>query len=102
MLVPVLAVLMVMCAPRQIHDLPVAHTAFGNNVIGEFPHIAAASLQDRHFHAPLVIQMNVQRRLREIMMIVEVARQPFWQFALVVVVDINEGGDALLQSTGLR
>ena len=93
---------MVVRGRRQIDDLPMAHAAFGDDVIGEFPHVASASLQDRHFHATLVIQMNVQRRLREIMMIVEVARQPFWQIALMVVVDINKSGDALLQFTGLR
>ena len=95
-------VLVVVRGRRQIDDLSMAHAAFGDDAIGEFPPVAAASLQDRHFHATLVIQMNVQRRLREIMMIVEVARQPFWQFALMVVVDINQSGDALLQPTGLR
>ena len=71
----------------QIDDLPVSH---------------AASLQDRHLHALFVIQMNMERRLREIMMIVEVARQPFRQFALMVVVDIDQGGDALSGSADLR
>ena len=92
---------MVVCGRRQINDLPMAYAAFGDDVIGEFPHVATASLQHRHFHAPLVIQMNVQRRLREIVMIVEIARQPFRQFALMMIVDINKSGDALLQSTGL-
>jgi hypothetical protein len=46
--------------------------------------------------------VDVQRGLREIMMIVEIARQPFWQFALMVVVHINEGGDALLSPRRLR
>lgn len=83
-------------SPGQIDDLPMAYAAFGNDMVGEFLHFAAASFQDRHLHASQMIEMNVQRRLREIMMIVKVARQPLWQFALMMVVNINEGGDALL------
>jgi hypothetical protein len=93
---------MIMYDPWQIDDLPVSHAAFGNDVVGERPHVIAASLQDRHLHALFVIQMNMERRLREIMMIVEVARQPFRQFALMVVVDIDQGGDALSGSADLR
>jgi hypothetical protein len=37
--------------------------------------VIAGSLQDRHLHALFVIEMNLERRLRDIMMIVEVARQ---------------------------
>ena len=93
---------MVMCGRRQIDDLPMADAAFGNDMVCKLLHVASASFQDRDFHAALVIQMNVQRRLRKIMMIVEIARQPLRQFALMVVVDIDEGGDTWLWAAGLR
>ena len=67
-------VLVVMGDRRQINDLPVAYAPFGNDVIGELLHVGAASFQDRHLHAAFVIQVNVQRSLREVMMIVEIAR----------------------------
>jgi hypothetical protein len=95
-------VLVVMCDPWQIDDLPVSYAAFGDDVVGERPHVIGASFQHRHLHATLMVKVNVQRSLREIVMIVEVARQPLWQVALMVVVDIDEGGDALSWSAGLR
>jgi len=87
---------------RQIDHLPVAHAAFGNDVVGEFLHVGPASFEHRHLHTAFLIQMNVQRCLRKGMMIVEVARKPFRQFALLVVVNIDEGGKTLLRARDLR
>ena len=78
----------------QIYDLSMVYAPLGNHVIGEFFHGVAASFQYRHLHAPLVVQMDVQSGLREIMVIVEVARQPLWKLALVMIVDINQCCDA--------
>jgi hypothetical protein len=87
---------------RQIDHLPVAHAAFGNDVVGEFPHVGPASFEHRHLHAALVVQVNVQRRLRQIMVIVEVAGKPLRQFALLVVVYVDERGKTLLRPRDLR
>ena len=87
---------------RQIDHLPVAHAAFGNDVVGEFLHVGPASFEHRHLHTAFLIQMNVQRCLRKGMMIVEVARKQFRQFALLVVVNIDEGGKTLLRARDLR
>jgi hypothetical protein len=46
--------------------------------------------------------MNVERRLREVMVIVELARQPFRQLALLVIVNIDERGKTLLRPGDLR
>ena len=48
---------------RQINDLPVAHAAFGNDMVGELLHLDAASLQYGDFETAVVVEMNVQRRL---------------------------------------
>ena len=77
----------------QVDDLAMSDPSFGNDVIGESLHVLAGSLQDCYLHAAFVVQVDVKRGLREIMMIVELARQPLRQFALVMVVDVNEGGD---------
>src|SRR5438132_7984962 len=86
----------------QVDDLPMAHPSFGDDVIGELLHIFTGSLQDGDLHAALVVEVDVKRCLRKIMMIVETARQPFWQFALMVVVHINEGGDTPLSPRRLH
>ena len=81
---------------RQIYDLSMAYAPLGNHVIGELFHGVATSFQHRHFHAPFVIQMDVQSGLREIMVIVEVARQPLRKLSLMMLVDINQCRDARL------
>ena len=73
----------------QIYDLTVSHPSFGDDVVGELLHVFAGSLQDRHLHAAFVVQVDVQRRLCEIMMIMKIAREAFRQFTLVMVVDVN-------------
>ncbi len=56
---------------RQVNDLPVPHAAFGDDVIGKLPHVFTWSFKDRHLHAALVVQVDMKRGLREIMMIME-------------------------------
>ena len=73
----------------QIYDLTVSHPSFGDDVVGELLHVFAGSLQDRHLHAAFVVQVDVQRRPRQIMMIMKIAREAFRQFTLVMVVDVN-------------
>ena len=79
----------------QIYDLTVSHPSFGDDVVGELLHVFTGSLQDRHLHAAFVVQVNVKRGLRQIMMIVEIASESLWKFALVMVVNVNESGKTL-------
>lgn len=72
-----------------------SHAPFGDDVIGKFLYVFAGPFQNRHLHAAFVVQVNVKRRLRQIMMIVEIASKSLWKFALVMVVDINESGKTL-------
>ena len=87
-----------MCDRRQIDDLAVAHAAFGDDMVGELLHFSAGPLQDRHLHATFVVEMNMQRRLREVVVIVKIAREPLRQFALVMVVDVDQSREAVLSS----
>src|SRR6516225_2730335 len=48
---------------RQIDHVSVAHPALGNDVVGKVLHVRAASLEHGNFHAALLIEMDVQRRL---------------------------------------
>lgn len=60
------------------HDhAPIAHAAFGNDVIGQMPDLAARSLQRRHFHTAVVVEMNMQRRQRKVVVAVEILHQAF-------------------------
>lgn len=89
---------MVMRCGRQIDDLAVSHASFGDDVVGEFLHFSAGALQDGHLHATFVVEVNMQCRLREIMMIMKIAREPLRQLALVMIVDVNQSSETILSS----
>ena len=74
---------------RQIDDLPMSHPSFGYDVVGEFLYIFTRSLQHSHLHAAFVVQVDVQRGPREIMMIMKIACEPLRQFTVVMVIDVN-------------
>jgi hypothetical protein len=59
----------------QIDHVAVAHAAFGNDVIGELLHVGAAALEYGDFHAAFVVEVHVQRRLRQIVAVVKIAGQ---------------------------
>ena len=106
-------VVVAVCAVRgQVHYMAVAHAALGDDVIGEFLHIGASPLENRDFETTLVIEVYMKRRLRKVMVIVEVSGKAPGQFARRVVVDVDErrhawrgsgdlDGGQLQSSTGL-
>ena len=55
---------------RQIDQLSVSYPSFGDDVIAQRLDVFTWSLQNRHLHAALVVQVDVKRRLREIVVIV--------------------------------
>jgi len=56
------------------------------NVVGKVLHFGPASLKHRDFHATLLIEVHVQRRLGKVVVLVEIACQALWQLARLVVV----------------
>ena len=66
---------------RQIDHVAVAHAALGNDVVGELLHVGAEALEHRDFHAAFVVEVHVQRRLRQIVTVVEVAGEALGQIA---------------------
>ncbi len=80
---------------RDHHDAAIAHAALGDDVVGKVPDLAAGALQRGHFHATVIIEMDVQRRQRQIVVAVEILHQPLRQVPGGVIVDIDQRGDAL-------
>ncbi len=56
------------------HNMPVAHAALGDDVVGKRLHLGTASLEHANFDTTIVADVNVQCRLREVVMIVELLR----------------------------
>jgi hypothetical protein len=82
-------------ARRDIDDVAVPHAALGDDVIGERLHLRALALQHRHLEAALVVEVHVERRLRQVVMVVEFLRQALGKVARMMVVDIDQRGDAM-------
>ena len=74
--------------------MAVAHAALGDDVVGELLHVGAAALEHGDLDAAFVIEMHVQRRMRQIVAVVKVAGQPLGQFARLVVVQVDQRRDA--------
>ena len=99
--VPALRTVLAQAVGRQEHDMAMAHAAFGDDVVGKFLHVGATAFEHGNFHAAVVIEMHVQCRLGEIVPVMEVADQALGQIAGLVVVDVNERGDARPRSADL-
>ena len=80
---------------RHHHHAAVAHAALGDHVLGEVLHGAGLALEHCDLHATVMVEMDMQRRQRQFVMIVEGLGQALGQLARGVVVDVDQGGDAV-------
>ena len=86
---------------RQIDHVAMAHAALGDDVIGEFLHIGASPLENCDFKTALVIEVYVKRRLRKVVVLVEVSGKALRQFARLGIVDVDERRHAWPRSADL-
>ena len=70
------------------------HTSLGDDVVSKLLYVRAASFEYGDLHAAVVIKMHVQRRLREVVTLVVIAREAFRQFTLLVFIEVDERGNA--------
>jgi hypothetical protein len=74
---------------RHEHNMSVADAPLGNDVLGERLHLGAGALQHGHLETAVMIEVNMQRRLGEAVVVVEVLGQPLRQLACGMIVDIR-------------
>lgn len=79
----------------------VAHPGLGHHRLGEGLHLGRRAAQDHHFDAVIVIQVGVGGGHRQRVVGVLHVGQPQRELALVVVVDVAQGGDARPVRLGL-
>ncbi len=99
----------VVCAPamrmravrRQKDHVAMAHATLGDDVIGEFLHIGASPLENCDFKTAVVIEVYVKRRLRKVVVLVEVSGKALRQFACLGIVDVDERCHAWPRSADL-
>ena len=87
---------------RQIHHLAVMYASLGDDVVSKLLYISATPFEYRDLHTAFVVEMHVKRRLCEIVTFVVIPRQAFWQFAFLVVIEVDERGDTLPREIDLN
>lgn len=80
---------------RHAHELAVTHPALGDDVLAEMLDVIAFPSEHRHFEAGVMIEMHMQRGERQLVMIVIGRCQSLGELACGVVVDIDQGRDAV-------
>jgi hypothetical protein len=75
------SVLGLCCRCRDYHYAPVANTPFGDYVVGKMPHLSTGALERRDLHATVVVEVDVQRRQRQIVVAMEILHQAFRKIA---------------------
>jgi hypothetical protein len=81
---------------RNHDDTAVPHATLGNHLVGAFLNVRCPPLENRDLHAAVVVEMDVQRRLRQIVMMMHRADQAFCEVASRMVVDVDDGGNTML------
>jgi hypothetical protein len=61
---------------RNHHDAAVPYAALGDDVVGEMLHLCTATFQGRHFHAVVIVEMDVKRGERKVVMAMIILNEP--------------------------
>jgi hypothetical protein len=69
--VAAMAVLALFDPHRHGDQLAIAHAALGDDVVGEMLHIGSLAAQHSDLHAAVVVEMDMHRGQRQIVMLVE-------------------------------
>ena len=87
---------------RHQDDVTVAHAPFGDDMVGERLHLGTAPLQHGHFEATVVADVNMERCLSKVVVVVEFLRQALGKLAGRMIVDIAQGRDAIAPARALK
>ena len=79
---------------RYDYQPAVAHATLGDHVLGHVLHFASVPLQHGHFHAVAVVEVDMHRGKRQIVVIMERVGETLGKLTGRMIVDIYERGDA--------
>ena len=79
--------------PGHQHESAVLYTPLGNNALREVLDCRRLATERGNLHAVLVIQMHMERREDQVMVIMKVFRESPGKFPGPVVVDVDQGTD---------
>ena len=87
---------------RNNVQIAVPHAALGDNAVRKNTNIIGRPTQDHRLQAGVVIQMNVQSRQADVMVVVLALGQPSRQFAFIVIEDVGQAADAIGGGSGFQ
>ena len=74
----------------QQHELAISHSPLGDDVIGQMLEVTGGTPQNRDLQAASCVQMDVKRRHRQVVVVVELVCQPVRQVAPGMVVHVDQ------------
>jgi hypothetical protein len=86
---------------RYQHHATMANAAFGDHMLGAMLDVARAALENRDLHAAFVVEMNMQRCMRHVVMIVKSMNEPLGEIAGRMIIDVDESGNAIATLAGV-
>ncbi len=95
MRVPPMCMLCHLDCSRQERQASVADAAFGDELLGESPHLSRRALEDADLHHAFVVEGHARGRDAEVVVLLEPARQALGQLAGRRVVNVAQAGHAL-------
>jgi hypothetical protein len=84
---------------RDHMQFSVSHSAGGNYEVGEFFYLVNFTAQNRDLKAIIVIQMHVHTGESQVMVIMLYRGYSTGEIALVMIIDIAEGGHAMTRTS---
>ena len=87
-------------AGGQDNELPVPDTTLRDHVIREVPYLAKATSSNGHFHAVRLVEINMQRRNRQMVIVVKRIRQPLRQLPPAMIINVDQRHEATLVRRG--
>jgi hypothetical protein len=80
---------------RHHRQAAVANAALRDDMLGAMLNIAGTALENHDLHAALVIEMDMKCRVSHVVMFMKCLDKAAGQIARGVVVDVNQGGNAI-------
>src|ERR1700716_854637 len=80
--------------PWDHHDASVFDAALGDDVIGEMLYLGTGAAQRGHLHAVIIVEMNMKRGERQIVMAMIIFDQPPRHAARSMIVNVDQRRDA--------
>jgi hypothetical protein len=90
-----MCVLLRFCGDRHAEEAAMPDAALGNHMIRKMSHLRLSAAQNGHFHATPVIEVHMHCGMREFMVVVKEIGQTLRHLARIMVVDVNQSGDAV-------